>query len=87
MIYVMAANGADARQWADFNGYGGSEYRYLGSSRAVVGMRLTETDRIVRTALYPQNVDSPHIDIEWEISLMKAALTESVHGRLVRIEN
>lgn len=83
MIYIVAAGLEDARQWCHFNGVRRADSVYVGSGDRLRGRYLTANDRIVRTALRALHPDIRAIDAAMEVALLRAGLTETVHGNLV----
>lgn len=84
MIFVLAANLEDARQWAKFNGCARSEWLYVGQSWHFPRLFVSEQDRIVRTARAAEHPAAPELERWLEHLLDAAGLTETVTGRLVR---
>lgn len=85
MIFILAADLDDARQWARFNGEPATAWHYVGQRRTFQADRpLTERDRIVRTARRLEHSDAFALVVELERALARARLTETAEGRLVR---
>jgi hypothetical protein len=83
VIYVLAANLEDARQWAGFRALSTRDWTYAGD-HTFAGRRLSETDSIVRTARAAAHPAHEHIEQELAISTTFAGLTETKDGLLVR---
>ncbi len=83
MIFILARDLEDARQWCAFNGVRRSDSVYIGSAMRLEGRRLFATDRIARTALHKMHPDSRAIEEVIARMLILQALTETVHGNLV----
>jgi hypothetical protein len=84
MIYILAADLHDAREWAGFRVKSAEQWTYVGYPGALRGARLSEVDQIARTARWPMNPSS--IDVEARLGeiLGDQKLTETLHGGLVR---
>lgn len=83
MIFILAANLEDARQWCAFNGVERRDSVYIGSKWSLEGRRIFESDRVVRTALHLMHPSSYEIERALERTLEHAGFTETVHGNLV----
>lgn len=83
MIFILARDLEDARQWCAFNGVERRDSIYIGSAARMEGRRFATTDRVVRTALHLAHPDVRGIERVIENGLILQRLTETVHGNLV----
>ena len=84
MIYVMARDLDDAKQWCRFNGVTLRDGLYVDRPSVLIGRTMTPRDRIVRTARFHEHAFWPEIDMAMAEVLIASRVTETAQGRLVR---
>lgn len=84
MIYLLAGNLEDARQWAHRNGLARGEVVYVGQSWNLPRTMYDERDRVARTERAAEHPEHAALERMLEHTLTSCGLTETLHGRLVR---
>ena len=87
MIFILAADKDDARQWAYLHSAHGRDAIYAGMHGVFAEPRtLTPSDKIVRTARFREHPSWETIEAGLAGALERSSMTESITGLLVRQE-